>query len=174
MHVGFADPGSGVQTRLNDPPVTCVGAMMRRHGLDELPRLFTVMRGDTSLIGPRPYALGMLVRGAALSDPCTDYRNRCRVSPGLTRLAQAGGLRGELDIKGKVRGRIRCHLRYLANWSLLLNPKLHSETIRSAGRKIRWHSIFAAPCFATPGSVTHSQRLVSSSEGSGKPRSGLR
>jgi putative colanic acid biosynthesis UDP-glucose lipid carrier transferase len=108
-----------------DQRVTKVGAFLRRSSIDELPQLWNVLRGDMSLVGPRPHALahdqyyGALVPG---------YIHRFRVRPGITGLAQVSGYRGEIrDIQG-MEGRVAADNRYIDTWSLWLDAKILLKT----------------------------------------------
>jgi Undecaprenyl-phosphate glucose phosphotransferase len=109
------------QARRNDPRVTPIGRFLRRTSLDELPQLFNVLRGDMSLVGPRPHAVAHNERFAGLID---DYLSRHRVKPGITGWAQVNGLRGEVDSPSKIQQRVHYDLYYIDNWSLLLDLKI--------------------------------------------------
>ena len=116
------DPDPNVlQARRNDPRVTRIGAILRRTSLDELPQLFNVLRGDMSLVGPRPHAAVHNEKYAQLID---GYLGRHRMKPGITGWAQVNGWRGETETIEKMRGRLRYDLFYIANWSLLLDIKV--------------------------------------------------
>lgn len=116
------DPDPSVpQARRNDPRVTRVGAVLRSTSLDELPQLFNVLRGDMSLVGPRPHATAHNDKYAPLID---GYLARHRVRPGMTGWAQVNGWRGETDTLEKMRNRLEHDLFYIANWSLLLDLKV--------------------------------------------------
>lgn len=97
MYADMTDQAATRQTSRSDPRVTRVGAFIRRHSLDELPQLINVLRGDMSIVGPRPHALGTKVEGQALAEAVGTYVERCRVKPGLTGWAQVNKWRGELD-----------------------------------------------------------------------------
>jgi putative colanic acid biosynthesis UDP-glucose lipid carrier transferase len=114
------------QARRDDPRVTRIGRFLRRTSLDELPQLFNILRGEMSLVGPRPHALSHNEFYAAQID---DYLGRHRVLPGLTGLAQVKGLRGETDSLDKMRRRIEQDLRYIEEWSLLLDLKIIVKTV---------------------------------------------
>jgi lipopolysaccharide/colanic/teichoic acid biosynthesis glycosyltransferase len=130
MHANLSDAGGRMQTRANDPRVTRVGALLRRHSLDELPQLLNVLRGDMSLVGPRPHSLETCVNGVLLYDLLANYGARHRMRPGLTGLAQISGLRGELDRVEKAHARLRFDLEYIKNWSLWLDVQILVATIR--------------------------------------------
>jgi len=113
--------GSGLLFKMKDDPrVTPVGKVLRRFSIDELPQLLNVVRGDMSLVGPRP-PLGEEV--AAYADAV--YR-RLRVKPGLTGLWQVSG-RSDLSWEESV----RLDLRYVDNWSLTMDLLILWKTFRA-------------------------------------------
>lgn len=114
------------QARPNDPRVTPLGRVLRRTSLDELPQLLNVLKGDMSLVGPRPHAVSQNAQYAASID---GYLGRHRVKPGITGLAQINGLRGETDTPEKMRQRLEYDLHYIENWSLLLDLKIIAQTV---------------------------------------------
>jgi len=103
------------QALRDDPRTTRLGAFLRRTSLDELPQLFNVLRGQMSLVGPRPHAIAHneeyrhLIKG---------YMVRHKVKPGITGWAQVNGLRGETDSIEKMRRRIEHDIEYLRRWSI--------------------------------------------------------
>ena len=101
-----------LQARRHDPRVTRVGRVLRRTSLDELPQLFNVLKGEMSLVGPRPHALAHDARYAAL---IAGYAERHRVPPGITGWAQVNGHRGETDTLAKMRRRVEHDLADLAH-----------------------------------------------------------
>lgn len=113
------------QAQQNDPRVTRTGRILRRFSLDELPQLFNVLKGEMSLVGPRPHAI-------AHDDEWTDvverYANRHQVKPGLTGLAQIEGWRGESDTTDKVQARVERDLAYISGWTLWLDLKIIAVT----------------------------------------------
>jgi putative colanic acid biosynthesis UDP-glucose lipid carrier transferase len=109
------------QATRNDPRVTRLGAFLRRTSLDELPQLFNVLRGDMSMVGPRPHAIAHNRQFADLID---DYLSRHRVKPGMTGWAQVNGLRGEIDSPQKIQLRVQYDLYYIDHWSLLFDLKI--------------------------------------------------
>jgi Undecaprenyl-phosphate glucose phosphotransferase len=109
------------QTRRNDPRVTRIGGFLRRTSLDELPQLLNVLRGEMSLVGPRPHASIHNEKYARLID---GYLGRHRVKPGITGWAQVNGLRGGIDSIEEMKRRLEHDRYYVANWSLLLDIKI--------------------------------------------------
>jgi putative colanic acid biosysnthesis UDP-glucose lipid carrier transferase len=120
-----ADP-SVPQARHNDPRVTRVGRFLRRASLDELPQLFNVLKGDMSLVGPRPHATLHDEKFALLIE---SYLARHRVMPGITGWAQVHGLRGETDALEKMERRVEYDLYYIKHWSLLLDLRILGKTL---------------------------------------------
>ncbi len=123
---------SVAQAQKNDPRVTPVGAFLRRTSLDELPQFINVVRGDMSLVGPRPHAIAhnQLYRTKIL-----EYMRRHKVKPGITGWAQVNGFRGETDTLDKMVARVEHDLAYIRNWSLWLDIKIIFLT--GFGRKVR-------------------------------------
>jgi exopolysaccharide biosynthesis polyprenyl glycosylphosphotransferase len=120
-----SDEGNGVLFKIRDDPrVTRVGALLRRYSLDELPQLWNVVRGDMSLVGPRP-PLPQEVIG--YSDDAT---RRLRVKPGMTGLWQVSG-RSDLSWEES----LRLDLRYVDNWSLALDATILWRTWRAVIRR---------------------------------------
>ena len=109
----------------NDPRVTPVGRFIRRTSLDELPQLLNVLRGDMSLVGPRPHAVAHDEYYATLID---GYLGRHRAKPGITGWAQINGCRGEIHTLEDMRRRIELDLYYIDNWSLWLDLKILLRT----------------------------------------------
>ncbi len=109
----------------NDCRVTLIGKILRRASLDELQQLFNVLKGDMSLVGPRPHALAH-DRNYRLH--IADYDERYQVKPGLTGWAQIKGLRGETESVAVMAERVRFDLWYARNWSLGLDLKIMLRT----------------------------------------------
>jgi Undecaprenyl-phosphate glucose phosphotransferase len=107
-----------------DPRVTPVGRLLRKSSIDELPQLFNVLRGELSLVGPRPHAVSAQTGTRRYVDVVESYFARHRVKPGVTGWAQINGLRGELDSDEKIRARTAYDLDYIENWSLLFDIKI--------------------------------------------------
>src|SRR5690606_4328463 len=100
----------------NDNRVTRVGAFLRRSSLDELPQFFNVLKGDMSVVGPRPHAIMAKAGDQLYEDVVTGYFARHRVKPGLTGWAQINGWRGETDTAEKLMRRLEFDLYYIENW----------------------------------------------------------
>jgi len=121
------ESGSDIrQATTDDPRVTRVGRVLRRFSLDELPQLFNVMRGEMSLVGPRPHAV---VHDDQFSELLARYTNRHQVLPGMTGLAQVRGYRGETDTMEKLERRIVHDLEYIRTWSFWLDLKILFLTV---------------------------------------------
>jgi lipopolysaccharide/colanic/teichoic acid biosynthesis glycosyltransferase len=118
MRADAADPHGRRQTSRDDPRLTRIGRLLRRTSCDELPQLFNVLRGEMSLIGPRPHALGTRAAGRAFDQVHRDYAARHRLRPGLTGLAQVRGHRGALETEAKLMARTESDLDYVSGWSL--------------------------------------------------------
>ena len=114
------------QATRNDPRVTRVGAFLRRTSLDELPQFFNVLRGDMSVVGPRPHALE---HDDLYQKVVSGYIHRYRIKPGITGWAQVNGFRGETDRIEKMEGRVAHDLYYLGNWSFGLDMRIIAATI---------------------------------------------
>ncbi|WP_374471245.1 sugar transferase [Phenylobacterium sp.] len=122
-----AEDGADIQqARRGDQRVTRIGATLRRLSLDELPQLINVLRGDMSLVGPRPHALSHDTRW---SRAIPDYALRFRARPGLTGYAQVQGLRGEVRDLDEVRARIAADNAYIDRWSLRLELSILLRTV---------------------------------------------
>jgi exopolysaccharide biosynthesis polyprenyl glycosylphosphotransferase len=130
MKINGGDNGQGKWTRTEDPRVTRIGAVLRRYNLDELPQLFNVIRGDMSLVGPRPEQPEFVER---FKSRYPEYQARHRVRAGLTGWAQVNGLRGDTSI----RQRVVHDLYYIENWSLALDLKILWRTLRLAVHEAR-------------------------------------
>lgn len=109
------------QAQKDDSRVTRVGRFLRRSSLDELPQLFNVLRGDMSIVGPRPHALA---HNEEYRGSIWGYMQRHKVKPGITGLAQVRGFRGETDIQEKMEQRFHSDMEYLNNWSVWLDLKI--------------------------------------------------
>jgi putative colanic acid biosynthesis UDP-glucose lipid carrier transferase len=109
-----------------DGRVTRLGRFLRRSSLDELPQLFNILKGDMSLVGPRPHAVGHDCKYALL---IPEYWARFQARPGLTGLAQVAGLRGEINGSDAMVHRVEQDLRYIREWSLGLDVVIALRTL---------------------------------------------
>jgi len=129
MYVDQQDVSGAARTQKNDPRVTRVGRVIRRTSIDELPQLFNVLRGDMSIVGPRPHATMMRVEDKYYFDAVKGYTARHRVKPGITGLAQVRGLRGEIATTERARKRVEYDIYYIENWSPLMDLRIMIETV---------------------------------------------
>jgi exopolysaccharide biosynthesis polyprenyl glycosylphosphotransferase len=106
------------QAKLGDPRITPVGRFLRATSIDELPQLINVLRGQMSLVGPRPHAVS---HDETLALQMENYAHRQRIKPGITGWAQVNGHRGETSTFEQVEGRVRHDLYYIDNWSVFLD-----------------------------------------------------
>jgi len=123
-----------VQASANDARITRIGTFLRNSSLDELPQFFNVLRGDMSVVGPRPH---MLSHTESYSQVIERFMARHRVKPGITGLSQALGYRGETRAKQDMKNRVRIDLLYIQNWSPLLDLKIIGMTALSLLRSLR-------------------------------------
>jgi exopolysaccharide biosynthesis polyprenyl glycosylphosphotransferase len=128
MDARRSDPTGGQRTLARDPRVTRVGRFLRRTSIDELPQLINVLRGEMSLVGPRPHPLHMRIGDTYYFDAVENYRIRHSVKPGITGWAQINGSRGEVDTLAKARRRVELDRWYLDNWSLMLDLRIVLRT----------------------------------------------
>jgi len=125
MTVDASANGQPQWTRARDSRITRVGGLLRRFNLDELPQLINVLRGDMSLVGPRPEQPEYVERFRARYP---EYNARHRVRSGITGWAQVNGLRGDTSI----RQRMVHDLYYIQNWSFALDLRILWRTVRLA------------------------------------------
>lgn len=121
MYADQSDKNASKLVTKDDDRVTRVGRFIRKTSLDELPQLFNVLKGELSLVGPRPHALQAKAAESLYSDVVDGYFARHRVKPGITGWAQINGWRGETDTHEKLERRIEHDLYYIENWSVLLD-----------------------------------------------------
>lgn len=128
MYVDMGDAAGIKQATRDDPRVTRVGRFLRRSSLDELPQLFNVLRGELSLVGPRPHALRAEAAGQIYDEVVEGYFARHKVKPGITGWAQISGWRGETDTVEKIEQRVAHDLFYIENWSLMFDLRILLQT----------------------------------------------
>jgi putative colanic acid biosynthesis UDP-glucose lipid carrier transferase len=109
------------QATRNDPRITAIGRFIRRTSLDELPQFLNVLKGDMSVVGPRPHALP---HNDLYKDKLIMYMQRHRVKPGITGWAQINGFRGETDTREKMARRVAYDLHYIKHWSFWMDLKI--------------------------------------------------
>ena len=126
MYHAQAVDGPADQARRYDPRITRVGSLLRRCSIDELPQFFNVLRGDMSVVGPRPHPIELNQNYTGQIDA---YMQRHRVRPGITGWAQVHGFRGETDTLEKMQRRVDYDLYYIEHWSLWLDIKIILRTI---------------------------------------------
>jgi len=124
MYADQCDPTARNAVVRDDPRVTRVGRFIRKASIDELPQFFNVLRGDLSLVGPRPHAVSGQTRHRLYHDVVDGYFARHRVKPGVTGWAQINGWRGEIDSDEKITMRTQFDLYYIENWSLWFDLKI--------------------------------------------------
>ena len=129
MRVDMQDDNAEKLTTKNDPRVTKLGAFLRRTSLDELPQFINVLKGDMSIVGPRPHATRAKAAGKLYQDQVSKYAVRHKVTPGITGWAQINGWRGETDTEEKIQKRVEFDLFYINNWSILLDIKIILRTM---------------------------------------------
>lgn len=119
------DGAHAVQAARKDARVTRVGAFLRKTSIDELPQLLNVLKGDMSLVGPRPHPLSL---DDQYADELAIYSSRHKVKPGITGWAQIHGHRGPTDKPGLMQSRVQHDLEYINNWSFWLDLKIIAAT----------------------------------------------
>jgi Undecaprenyl-phosphate glucose phosphotransferase len=128
--------GDGLQqTGRFDRRVTRIGQFLRSTSLDELPQLFNVVKGEMSLVGPRPHAVNMRTEDRLGSEITGKYAQRHRVKPGMTGWSQVNGARGATTTMAQLRRRVVLDLMYIDNWSLWLDLKILVLTCREVLRR---------------------------------------
>lgn len=130
MRTDAGDVRGVKQTVEADARVTPIGRILRKTSLDEIPQLINVLRGDMSLVGPRPHVPGMLAANLLYEDLVPFYFQRHTARPGITGLAQVSGCRGSTVESGRAISRIDYDLHYIEKWSLRLDVMIILRTIR--------------------------------------------
>jgi Undecaprenyl-phosphate glucose phosphotransferase len=113
--------GEVTQASRNDNRITGIGRFLRKTSMDELPQLFNVLKGEMSLVGPRPHAIE---HNDLFKSRIPKYMLRHKVKPGITGWAQVNGYRGRTETREKMALRIEHDLWYIQNWSLWLDLKI--------------------------------------------------
>ena len=129
MRAEASDFTASRQVTADDDRVTRVGRFIRKTSLDELPQLWNVIKGEMSLVGPRPHAIGMLTGGGEASKLVKTYAHRHRMKPGLTGWAAVNGSRGPVDTAEAVRRRVSLDLEYVERQSLWFDLAIIARTL---------------------------------------------
>lgn len=129
------DTKAGHATK-HDPRKTRVGTFLRQSSIDELPQLINVLKGDMSIVGPRPH---MVYHDAVYRTQVKGYDRRFRAKPGLTGLAQVNGYRGMIREVSDMQNRVDCDNAYIDSWSALLDVKILFKMVWVVLRGINAH-----------------------------------
>ena len=124
-----ADLKAEQQTVVGDARVTKIGRFIRKTSLDELPQLINVLKGEMSLVGPRPHAVGMKTQGKASIDLVNEYAHRHKVKPGMTGWAQINGSRGPLHDGSDVAERVRLDVEYIERSNVMWDVYIMLKTL---------------------------------------------
>jgi len=116
-----------IQAKVGDSRVTKFGSFIRKTSLDELPQLFNVLKGEMSLVGPRPHAVE---HNELYRKLVTGYMFRHKIKPGITGWAQVNGLRGETETLEKMQARVDYDLYYMQHWSIWLDIVIIWRTLK--------------------------------------------
>jgi len=117
------------QIRKEDPRVTRIGKFIRKTSIDELPQFINVLKGEMSVVGPRPH---MVSHTHMYAEKIDKFMVRHFVKPGITGLAQVSGFRGEVEDDNFITNRVKYDIFYLENWSLVMDLKIVFQTIFNA------------------------------------------
>ncbi len=129
MRNDLQDANAETLVTANDPRVTRIGNFLRKSSLDEIPQFINVLKGDMSIVGPRPHATQAKAVGILYQDHVDRYAVRHKVKPGITGWAQANGWRGETDTEEKIQKRIEYDLYYIKNWTPLFDFQIMLRTV---------------------------------------------
>jgi Undecaprenyl-phosphate glucose phosphotransferase len=129
MHHGMTDLLGDQQATRGDPRITKLGKWLRALSFDELPQLLNVLKGDMSVVGPRPHPPNTKAADKLFSDVVAKYAFRHRVKPGITGWAQVNGWRGETKTVEQIENRVACDLAYIENWSVWFDLRIMMLTV---------------------------------------------
>ncbi|WP_247338513.1 MULTISPECIES: undecaprenyl-phosphate glucose phosphotransferase [unclassified Bradyrhizobium] len=125
-----------VQAQMNDPRITAIGKWLRKTSIDELPQILNVLKGEMSLVGPRPHAAA---HNTEYEQIIGNYAFRHHVKPGITGWAQVNGYRGETRTLELMQKRVEHDLWYINNWSLMLDLAILMRTALVSVRPTNAH-----------------------------------
>lgn len=128
MRAESSDANGDRSASRDDDRLTKIGRFIRKTSIDELPQLWNVLRGDMSIVGPRPHAPGSRAENLLFWDIDERYWHRHAVKPGLTGLAQIRGYRGSTEVREDVTNRLQADLEYVAKWSLVGDIRIILQT----------------------------------------------
>nr|WP_208404870.1 sugar transferase [Sphingobium vermicomposti] len=129
MRVEASDSKADRLTARDDDRVTAIGRFLRRTSIDELPQLFNVLRGDMSIVGPRPHAAAAKAGDSLYWEVDERYWERHCIKPGMTGLAQVRGHRGSTDHHQDLIDRLQSDLEYVTQWSIWRDLRIIFATI---------------------------------------------
>lgn len=115
-----------VHATKDDERITRIGAFLRKTSIDESPQFYNVLRGDMSIVGPRPH---MNALSKSYQKEIENYMERHAIRPGITGLAQVSGYRGEVKKRADIKNRVRMDIFYIENWSFFLDLKIIMQTV---------------------------------------------
>lgn len=121
MREEHSDFGGNRSTARDDDRITTIGRFIRKTSIDELPQLFNVLKGDMSVVGPRPHAVHSMAQDKLFWEVDPRYWHRHACKPGITGLAQVRGHRGATEHEKDLRDRLAADLEYLSQWSIWLD-----------------------------------------------------
>lgn len=130
MRAALQDISGTLSTSRTDHRLTRVGRLIRRLSMDELPQFLNVLRGDMSLVGPRPHALGSQAGHRLFWQVDRAYWQRHSLRPGLTGLAQIRGLRGATEREDDLAQRLSADLEYISGWSIFRDALIVFRTVK--------------------------------------------
>jgi lipopolysaccharide/colanic/teichoic acid biosynthesis glycosyltransferase len=130
MKVERLDPDGNRSASPDDDRITRVGRIIRKTSIDELPQLFNVLKGDMSIVGPRPHALGSLAGDKLFWEVSQRYWLRHTLKPGITGLAQIRGFRGATHEQSDLENRLQADLEYIDGWRLWRDIAIIFNTLK--------------------------------------------
>jgi lipopolysaccharide/colanic/teichoic acid biosynthesis glycosyltransferase len=128
MYTEMSDANAAKLVTKDDPRVTRVGRFIRKTSIDELRQLFNVLKGELSLVGPRPHATQAKAATELYEQVVDGYFARHKVKLGITGWAQINGWRGETDTHDKIANRVKYDLEYIDRWSIWLDLRILIKT----------------------------------------------